>query len=40
VVAFTHGCGAHSEVRLAKRHTPQPLPEPVVDDLAEELELW
>jgi len=40
VVAFTHGCGAHSEVRLAKRHEPTPLPDPVVDDLAEDLDLF
>jgi Protein of unknown function (DUF3027) len=33
VVSFDHGCGAHSEVRLAKRHEPQPLPEPVVDTI-------
>jgi hypothetical protein len=33
VVAFTHGCGAHSEVRLAKRHAPLPLPDPVIDDI-------
>jgi hypothetical protein len=38
VVAFTHGCGAHSEVRLAKRHEPVPLPAPVVDELDDELE--
>ena len=31
VVAFNHGCGAHSEVRLAKKHTPPPLPEHVYD---------
>jgi hypothetical protein len=40
VVSFSHGCGAHSEVRLAKRHEPQPLPEPVVDELVEDLELF
>jgi hypothetical protein len=40
VVSFDHGCGAHSEVRLAKRHEPQPLPDPVVDELADELELF
>jgi hypothetical protein len=40
VVSFDHGCGAHSEVRLAKRHEPQPLPEPVVDDLADDLDLF
>lgn len=33
VVSFDHGCGAHSEVRLAKRHAPQPLPEHAVDTL-------
>ena len=38
VVAFSHGCGAHSEVRLAKRHEPQPLPSPVVDELEDDLE--
>jgi hypothetical protein len=38
VVAFSHGCGAHSEVRLAKRHEPVPLPDPVVDTLEDELE--
>jgi hypothetical protein len=38
VVSFAHGCGAHSEVRLAKRHAPLPLPDPVVDEVAEELE--
>jgi len=31
VVAVTHGCGAHSEVALAKKHEPVPLPEHVVD---------
>ena len=33
VVSFDHGCGAHSEVRLAKKHEPQPLPEPVFDTI-------
>jgi DUF3027 family protein len=33
VVSLDHGCGAHSEVRLAKKHEPQPLPEPVFDTL-------
>jgi len=37
VVTTDHGCGAHSEVRLAKRHEPRPLPEPVVDDLTFDL---
>ena len=33
VVSFDHGCGAHSEVRLAKRHEPQPLPDHIFDTL-------
>jgi hypothetical protein len=33
VVSFDHGCGAHSEARLAKKNLPQPLPEPVLDTL-------
>jgi hypothetical protein len=33
IVSFDHGCGAHSEVRLAKKHEPQPLPDPVFDTL-------
>lgn len=33
VVSFDHGCGAHSEVVLAKRHRPQALPEHVFDTL-------
>ena len=37
-VAFGHGCGAHSEVRLAKRHEPVPLADHVIDDLDDELE--
>ena len=40
VVSFGHGCGAHSEVRLAKRHEPQPLPDPAVDELADDLETF
>jgi hypothetical protein len=40
IVAFGHGCGAHSEVRLTKRQEPQRLPDPVVDELADELELF
>ena len=28
VVSLDHGCGAHSEVQLAKKHEPQPLPPP------------
>lgn len=33
IVSLDHGCGAHSEVRLAKKHEPKPLPEPVFDTL-------
>ena len=39
VVSYDHGCGAHSEVALAHRDQPQPLPDPVWDTLlAEDLE--
>ncbi|WP_432477512.1 DUF3027 domain-containing protein [Nocardioides sp. GXQ0305] len=39
VVSLDHGCGAHSEVQLAKKHEPQPLPPPVFDTFAvDELE--
>jgi hypothetical protein len=31
VVSFDHGCGAHSEVQLTKKHEPLPLPPPVLD---------
>ncbi len=31
VVSFDHGCGAHSEVQLAKKHEPLPLPGHVFD---------
>ena len=31
VVSLDHGCGAHSEVQLAKKHEPQPLPGHVID---------
>ena len=34
VVAFDHGCGAHSEVRLSKKQTPQPMADHVVDTLS------
>ncbi len=34
VVAFGHGCGAHSEVRLAKKHAPLPMPEHVFDTVS------
>ncbi|WP_249423801.1 DUF3027 domain-containing protein [Nocardioides coralli] len=39
VVSLDHGCGAHSEVQLARRHEPQPLPDHVYDTMAtDELE--
>ena len=40
-VSLDHGCGAHSEVRLAKKYEPRPLPEPVVDTLTpDELDVF
>ena len=36
VVSLDHGCGAHSEVQLAKKHEPQPLPEHVYDTLGDD----
>ena len=33
VVSFDHGCGAHSEVKLAKSAQPQALPAPVLDTI-------
>lgn len=38
VVAFGHGCGAHSEVKLTKKQQAPPLAEPVVDTIHEDLE--
>ena len=32
-VSFDHGCGAHSEIMLAKKHEPVPVPDPVFDTL-------
>lgn len=37
VVSFDHGCGAHSEVQLAKKHEPLPLAEHVYDTLSDEV---
>jgi hypothetical protein len=34
-VSLDHGCGAHSEVTLLKRHQPQALPEHVFDTLGD-----
>ena len=36
VVSFDHGCGAHSEVQLAKKHEPLPVPEHVHDTLTDD----
>ncbi|MFC6285954.1 DUF3027 domain-containing protein [Nocardioides sp. GCM10027113] len=36
VVSLDHGCGAHSEVQLAKKHEPQPLPDHVFDTLTDD----
>lgn len=33
VVAFAHGCGAHSEAQLRKKQLPPPLPDPVIDTM-------
>ncbi len=33
-VSFDHGCGAHSEVQLARKHEPQPVPDHVLDTVA------
>lgn len=41
VVSFDHGCGAHSEVQLARKHLPKALPDPVLDTItAEELDTF
>jgi Protein of unknown function (DUF3027) len=32
-VSLDHGCGAHSEVRLARKHEPLPMAEPAFDTL-------
>lgn len=41
VVSLDHGCGAHSEVQLAKRHEPMPPPEPLIDEISvEDLETF
>ena len=41
IVSLDHGCGAHSEVRLAKKHEPPPLPDPVLDTVTpNEIEIF
>lgn len=39
VVSFDHGCGAHSEATLAKRHRPRALPDHVLDTVDDLVEL-
>ena len=39
VVSFDHGCGAHSEVKLAKKHEPVPMPDHVFDTLDDDIEV-
>lgn len=34
VVAYKHGCGAHSEAQLRKKQLPPPLPDPVFDTIS------
>lgn len=34
IVSFDHGCGAHSEVQLARKHEPTPVPDHVHDTLS------
>ena len=34
VVSYDHGCGAHSEVELGRKHKPEPLPDHVFDTLS------
>ncbi|WP_181312621.1 DUF3027 domain-containing protein [Nocardioides campestrisoli] len=38
VVTYDHGCGAHSEVKLARKQQPVPVPEHAHDTLDPELE--
>ena len=34
VVAFNHGCGAHSEAQLRKKQLPQPVPDHGFDTIS------
>ena len=36
VVTFNHGCGAHSEVKLARKQQPVPVPDHVFDTLTDD----
>jgi hypothetical protein len=36
VVSLNHGCGAHSEVKLARKQQPLPMPDHVLDTLTDD----
>jgi hypothetical protein len=36
IVSLNHGCGAHSEVQLAKKHEPLPMPDHAFDTLGDD----
>jgi hypothetical protein len=36
VVSLDHGCGAHSEVKLARKQQPLPMPDHVFDTLTDD----
>lgn len=40
VVSLNHGCGAHSEVKLARKQQPLPLPDHVHDTVSKDLETF
>ena len=40
VVSLDHGCGAHSEVKLARKQQPLPLPDHVYDSYSEDRETF
>lgn len=40
VVTYDHGCGAHSEVKLARKQQPTPVPEHAFDSLVVDLETF
>lgn len=40
VVSYDHGCGAHSEVKLARKQQPVPVPDHVYDSVSDEFETF
>ena len=36
IVSLDHGCGAHSEVKLARKQQPLPMPEHAFDTLTDD----